>query len=135
MEKLKNNRHHVDLILSDEDFKEMLKKEDFEGITTHRELLRSFIRDGFCFRVDYGGLYEVATQISRLGNNVNQIAKVANESKSVSENQIDQMITLLKDIKKIANDEIRNSARIIKYQRTPVSYDLEKERGDGDGGN
>ena len=135
MEKLKNNRHHVDLILSDEDFKEMLKKEDFEGITTHRELLRSFIRDGFCFRVDYGGLYEVATQISRLGNNVNQIAKVANESKSVSESQIDQMITLLKDIKKIANDEIRNSARIIKYQRTPVSYDLEKERGDGDGGN
>ena len=113
----------------------MLKKEDFEGITTHRELLRSFIRDGFCFRVDYGGLYEVATQISRLGNNVNQIAKVANESKIVSESQIDQMITLLKDIKKIANDEIRNSARIIKYQRTPISSNLEYERGDDDGGN
>ena len=135
MENSMNSKHHVDLILSDDDYEEMLKKEEFEGITTHRELLRSFIRDGFCYRVDYGGLYDVATQISRLGNNVNQIAKVANETKSISPEQIEQVITLLQEIKKIANDEIKNSARIIKYQKRPKTTYSKSERGDADGSN
>lgn len=135
MDNSMSNKHHVDLILSDDDFKEMLKKEKFEGITTHRELLRSFIRDGFCYRVDYGGLYEVATQISRLGNNVNQIAKVANETSSVSPEQIELAIALLQEIKKIANNEIKNSARIIKYQKHTKTAYSENERGDADGSN
>ena len=66
---------------------------------------------------------------------MNQIAKVANETKSISPEQIEQVITLLQEIKKIANDEIKNSARIIKYQKRPKTTYSKSERGDTDGSN
>lgn len=135
MRKNKNKSYHINLLLSEEDYRDLLDQEIHLGITTHREFFREKVRDGFCYRVDYGGLYEVATQISRLGNNVNQIAKVANETKSISPDQIELVITLLQEIKKIANDEIKNSARIIKYQKRPKTTYSENERGDADGSN
>ena len=135
MRKNKNKSYHINLLLSEEDYRDLLDQEIHLGITTHREFFREKVRDGFCYRVDYGGLYEVATQISRLGNNVNQIAKVANETKSISPDQIELAITLLQEIKKIANDEIKNSARIIKYQKRPKTTYSKNERGDADGSN
>ena len=135
MRKNKNKSYHINLLLSEEDYRDLLDQEIHLGITTHREFFREKVRDGFCYRVDYGGLYEVATQISRLGNNVNQIAKVANETEYISPDQIELAITLLQEIKKIANDEIKNSARIIKYQKRSKTTYSENERGDADGSN
>ena len=135
MSKNKNKSYHINLLLSEEDYRDLLNQEKHLGITTHREFFREKVREGFCYRVDYGGLYEVATQISRLGNNVNQIAKVANETRSVSPEQIELAITLLREIKKIANEEIKNSARIIKYQKRPKTTYSKYKRGDTDGSN
>ena len=85
--------------------------------------------------MDYGGLYEVATQISRIGNNINQIAKITNETRSILPSQIDDVKEDLEKIEKIIDSEIKKNAKLIKYRdwrRSSITDNIEKA-GDSNG--
>lgn len=118
---------HVTLLLSKTEYDEMKNQMKFLEISSNNKLLRSFIYDGLCFKVDYSGLYEVATQVSRIGNNINQIAKVANESGEVLPSQIDEIKEKLKRIEQIVDSEIRKGAKLIKYRDWKRKQILESE--------
>ena len=128
---------HVTLLLSKTEYEEMKNQMKFLEISSNNKLLRSYIYDGLCFKVDYGGLYEVATQISRIGNNINQIAKIANETRSILPSQIDDVKEDLEKIEKIVDSEIKRSAKLIKYRdwrRSYITDNIEKA-GNTDGSN
>ena len=126
---------HVTLLLSKTEYEEMKNQMKFLEISSNNKLLRSYIYDGLCFKVDYGGIYEVATQISRIGNNINQIAKIANETRSILPSQIDDVKEDLEKIEKIIDSEIKRSAKLIKYRdwrRSSITDNIEKA-GDSNG--
>lgn len=128
---------HVTLLLSKAEYDEMKNQMKFLEISSNNKLLRSFLYDGLCFKVDYSGLYEVATQISRIGNNINQIAKVANETGEVHPSQINDVKEQLAKIEKIVDSEIKRGARLIKYRdwRRTQFAEMDEKAGETNGSN
>lgn len=84
-----NKQYHEMHIRLDETEQSILTKyQNFFEIYSMSKIIRHIIRMGFCIRIDFSADLEVATQIAKIGRNINQIAKASNESHSVSPDQI-----------------------------------------------
>lgn len=68
------------LTLSDEELQVFNNKWQQSGLKSRNAFLRNLILYGFVYDVDYKDLREYNTQLAHIGNNLNQIAKRANEN-------------------------------------------------------
>lgn len=113
------DRHPISVILNDEEYNELYRQKEYLGFSHYSDVIRNYIHTGVCFRIDYSAFFEIATQIGRIGVNINQIAKAVNETHSITKFQV---MTLQKDLKKIEN--ILNETILSKAQ---VSRRLSEE--------
>ena len=74
----------IHLRISEDEYHMLLMQRDFLKYSSISQVLRAYIHSGHCYRFDMSGFYEFSTQISRVGNNINQIAAVVNETYSVT---------------------------------------------------
>lgn len=75
--------------MTEDEYEELIKKKEAMGFKTYSSVIRMFIRYGICVSVDFDPFYENATQIARVDNNINQIAKAVNESKDITKYQVE----------------------------------------------
>ena len=93
----------------DEEEKEIiLKKMKMIDINNMGEYMRRMAIYGYMVEVDMQPLNELTTQLKRIGNNVNQLTKRANETSNI----------YIDDIEKIGEDvaEIKKQMRILTQQ-------------------
>ena len=64
--------------LTDEENDLLKKNIESSGIKNKSSYVRKMILDGYIIRQDYGVLKECVAALGRIGNNLNQLAKVAN---------------------------------------------------------
>ena len=69
--------------------------------------MRMYIRSGIAYHFDYSALSDCLTQLGRIGNNINQIAKVANATKSVSRADVEMLKVYLNDIEDLLIDQLK----------------------------
>lgn len=95
----KRNRNIPIQIYLNEDEKKIL---DYKTTIAHMRSQSAFIRHmikyGFVYDVDYSPLQECNYQLAKIGNNINQIAHIANNNQSITELQIDEVKELMKRI-------------------------------------
>ena len=78
---------------------ELLDKKMAEaGILNRSAYLRKMALDGFIIRQEYGVLKGVTNELSRIGNNLNQMAKIANTYHDIN---LSELKTIEGDIQKI----------------------------------
>lgn len=112
MRKSRIGKHRIEIMLNDKEYEELKKQKDFLGFSTFSKLLRTYIHTGICYRIDYSALYEVATQISRVGNNINQIAAIANTDKSITPEQLKEVLIQQKKIEALLSGNVLDKAKI-----------------------
>lgn len=108
------NDYNLHIHLTEQEYQEMQKQRDFLGYKTNAQLIRSFIHTNVCYSIDYDGLFELATQLSRIGTNINQIAKVANETQSVTAEQVNLLREHIKEIDNMLGDTVKEQVRVRK---------------------
>lgn len=59
---------------------------------------RKMLLDGMVVNVDYRPIKELSGELGRIGNNINQIARRANETRQISQDEIEQVKRMLNDI-------------------------------------
>lgn len=111
---MENNDYNLHVHLTEREYQEMQKQRDFLGYKTNAQLIRSFIHTNVCYSIDYNGLFELATQLSRIGTNINQVAKVANETQSVTADQVNLLREHMTEIDKILDKAFKKQTRIRK---------------------
>lgn len=84
----RNRKHPIQLYLSDDEYKILKEKWKLSEMVSMSSFLRHLIIYGFVYDVDYSDLRDYNTQLSRIGNNLNQLAKKANESGLVSNSDL-----------------------------------------------
>lgn len=94
----RNRQHPVQLYLSDDEYKILKEKWKLSGMVSMSSFLRHLIIYGFVYDVDYKDLREYNTQLSHIGNNLNQIAKKANESGQATNSDIKKAKELMEEI-------------------------------------
>ena len=110
-----NNTRRIHIRVTDEEYAELIRQKEFMHLPSYSDLIRMFINNNVCFTVDYRGLFEVATQIARIGNNINQIAKAVNETHSITPWQIEVLKNDMKAVNEEMDKVIRERGHISKY--------------------
>ena len=110
-----NSTRRIYVRLTEEEYTELMRKKEAMGFKTYSSVLRMFIRYGICLSVDFDPFYENATQIARVGNNINQIAKAVNESKDITKYQVELLQKHMNKLEQIFNDFTDDKIKLIKY--------------------
>ena len=91
--------------LTPEERKQIEDKMAQLGILNMSAYIRKMALDGYCIWLDLSAVREMTNQISRIGNNLNQVAKRVNETGSIYQEDIQDLQTRLdgiwKDCKEI----------------------------------
>lgn len=64
-------------------------------------------------QIDFSGNEQLLSELRRIGNNVNQVAKVANQTKIVQENQVIYLGTLVEELGHQLKEKVEMSIREI----------------------
>ncbi|MGN0482319.1 MAG: MobC family plasmid mobilization relaxosome protein [Lachnospiraceae bacterium] len=112
---MQEKTYQIHIRLSKEEYDELLRQKEFLGCMTYAQVIRNYIRNGVCYRFDYDGLFETATQISRIGNNINQIAKAVNETHDITQSQIIFLKKHMAQIEQILGDAIAEKEHVSRY--------------------
>ena len=74
--------------ITEDEYIEMHKQKEYFGFSSVNDLIRAYIQTALCFRFDYDKFFDVATEISVVGDKINQIAKDVNSTMVVTGEQI-----------------------------------------------
>ena len=98
----KRNRPILIQIYLNEDEKIILdEKVRLSGSSNISTYIRHLIKYGFVYDVDYSNLSQMNYQLGKIGNNINQIAHIANTTEQISKSQIDEVKEMMKKIWRI----------------------------------
>lgn len=84
MEESRKRNRSVLLRFSNAEMDFLQQKMNEAGIRNREAYLRKMALDGYIIRIDFSELKEFTVALNRIGNNLNQIAKVANTYGEVS---------------------------------------------------
>lgn len=79
------------LRLTKEEKEEIIKKMQSIRMTNLNDFVRKILLMGTAIRVDTNGLNNLAYEVNKVGNNINQITRLANQRGNVTLNDIDEL--------------------------------------------
>lgn len=97
----KNNRsrkNEILLYLSDDEKYILDNKVKISGMKSRAALIRQLIIYGFVYDIDYSQLQEYNTLLSRISNNLNQIAKRMNATGHIYDADVKQVKELMNEV-------------------------------------
>lgn len=91
--KQQNRTRNVQLILrvTPQEHDHIKKKMALIGTNNFNAYARKMLIDGYVIEVDLSQYHELAGEVNKIGVNINQIAKIANETGGISQPQIDRL--------------------------------------------
>ena len=110
-----NNTRRIFIRVTEEEYKELFRQKAFMHLPSYSSLIRMYINNAVCFNVNLDGMFELSTQISRIGNNINQIAKIANETQTITPYQMQIVQTEMLKVSKAVADINDKYVEITKY--------------------
>ena len=90
--------HAMTLRLNDEEFRILEAKRMITNTPSRSAALRQLITESMLYEVDYSELRNIDTQLARIGNNINQIARRVNETRSIYQADIEELKKEFKEI-------------------------------------
>lgn len=103
-----NRERKVQLILRvTEEEKEKIKENMIKiGTVNFAAFARKMLIDGYVVRHDFKELKGLTAELGKIGSNINQIAKRANETRNVYDEDIKDILMKLHEIKVLVNDKV-----------------------------
>lgn len=109
----RTRKNELKVYLSDEEQEVIDKKIEQSGIKNKSAYVRKMLCDGAIINVDLSIIKEHNTQISRIGNNLNQITKQLNALNYISQDDVKRVEEMSKEIKKMQREILLNFQEII----------------------
>lgn len=91
--KNQNRTRAVQLILrvTPQEHDHIIKKMALMKTNNFNAYARKMLIDGYVIEVDLSQYHELANEVNKIGVNINQIARIANETRCISPPQIDRL--------------------------------------------
>ena len=95
-----NRTRNIQLILrvSAKEKEHIYKKMEQYGTTNFNAYARKMLVDGYVIEVDLSDYHKLANEVNKVGVNVNQIAKIANQSGSIYQSEMETIKELVNEI-------------------------------------
>lgn len=106
-------KNELKVYLSDEEQEIINKKIEEAGIKNKSAYVRKMLCDGLIINVDLSIIKDHNSQISKIGNNLNQITKQLNGLNYISPEDVKRVEEMSKEIKKMQREILLNFQEII----------------------
>ena len=106
-------KNELKVYLSDEEQEIINKKIEEAGIKNKSAYVRKMLCDGLIINVDLSIIKDHNSQISKIGNNLNQITKQLNGLNYISPEDMKRVEEMSKEIKKMQREILMNFQRLI----------------------
>lgn len=113
---MRKNTRRIEFYVDENEYQMLLQQKEFLKYSSFTQVLKAYIHSGHCYRFDMSGLYDFSTQISRVGNNINQIASVVNETYSVTPYQMKMLQKQMSEVQEIVKKASEEKFKIIKFK-------------------
>lgn len=114
--KQQNRTRNMQLILrvTPQEYEHIKKKMALIGTNNFNAYARKMLIDGYVIEVDLSQYHELAGEVNKIGVNINQIARIANETRGISPSQIDhlqQEVEQIWQLLKLSLSELQSASR------------------------
>ncbi len=94
----RERKHELKVFLSDDEERILEGTMKLMKLPSKSFTIRKLIVESALYDVDFREFREIGTQLARIGNNINQIAKRINETRSIYQTDIDEIKKEFKEI-------------------------------------
>ena len=112
---MSKNTKGIFIRVTEEEYQELIRQKDYMHLPSYSSLIRMYINNAVCFNVNFDGLFETSTQIARVGNNINQIARAVNETHSITSYQVELLKKHMDELEKIVGEMSNKKVSLTKY--------------------
>lgn len=114
--KQQNRTRSVQLILrvTPQEHDHIKKKMTLMKTNNFNAYARKMLIDGYVIEVDLSMYHELAGEVNKIGVNINQIARIANETRGISPSQIDRLqqeVEQIWQLLKLSLSELQSASR------------------------
>lgn len=95
---MNRKRYCQNIYLTEEEHEILKEKTRLSGMKSYNAFVRHLIKYGFVYEVDYSELRENNYQLGKIGNNLNQIAHIANATQTITPSQIHEVKEIMEKI-------------------------------------
>lgn len=108
----------------DEDRQVKMTMEEM-GVKTFQSYAKNMLVQGQVVQIDFSELKDLRVAINRIGGNINQIAKHANENDLITIEEISEVMNLLSEIKDLVNAKVSSEEKrsIVQKKQIVRTYD------------
>ncbi|EHI69470.1 plasmid mobilization protein [Streptococcus ictaluri] len=101
--KLKNRKRYIvkKVCFTPKEYEQVKYAMDQMGAPTFQYYAKNQLIQGRLVQIDFSELKNLRVAVNRIGGNINQIAKHANENKTINQEELGQILELLSDIKEM----------------------------------
>ena len=104
----RTRKHSIILRLNDNEYAILIAKYKVSNLSNRNAFLRQLIVEGFVYDVDYSQLREYNYNLSKIGTNINQIAKRLNQTNSIHKHEIELLQQEMKKIWQLQKSMVSN---------------------------
>ena len=94
----RERKHELKVFLSDDEERILEGTMKLMKLPSKSFTIRKLIVESALYDVDFREFRDIGTQLARIGNNINQIAKRINETRSIYQTDIDEIRKEFKEI-------------------------------------
>lgn len=124
----RNRKHRQEFYLSDDELKVVISNMEKLNISNKSEYFREMSIKGkkIIFKFDRN-IYDLVTEINKIGVNINQIAKVTNERKNIYNEDIRKLQEEIQKIRRIIDKEFVDMTRELKKSQDESFMEIYEE--------
>jgi len=100
-------KNRIVVCMNDSEKQILEKKMETLGVTNREQLARKLLLDGYVINIDMSSITELVRLVRISSNNINQMAKRANETGSVYENDVLVLLAEVNNLKPLINEAHR----------------------------
>lgn len=111
----KNGRQRTnrkEITFTDQELEYVMAKLEASNMTNFQAFALHMLISGEVKFIDYGELIKLKAEVNRIGNNVNQLAKMAHYSSDISSEDIQELTQTMKDLQSLISDTFKEEIKI-----------------------
>ena len=107
--RINRTRHKRREVCLTEEENELLKKRINDSpYDNFQNYARHMLLAGAIHYVDYSELQQLKWEVNKIGNNINQMAKLANQFEEISQDDIDDLLDLIHQVEWLVSNKLKD---------------------------
>ena len=97
-----------EICLTEEENELLKKRINDSPYDNFQNYARHMLLAGSIYYVDYSGLKHLKWEVNKIGNNINQMAKLANQFGEISQEDIDDLLDLIHQVEWLVSNKLKD---------------------------